>query len=156
MTNQITPCLWFENQAEEAANFYTTVFKNSKIENISYYGKEGFEIHGQKEGSLLALNFRINGQLFTALNGGPLFKFSESVSFQVFCETQEEIDYYWNKLTEGGQESQCGWLKDKYGLSWQIVPAILPELMSDPEKAGRVTNAFLQMKKFDIEKLMQA
>ena len=106
MTNQITPCLWFENQAEEAANFYTTVFKNSKIENISYYGKEGFEIHGQKEGSLLALNFRINGQLFTALNGGPLFKFSESVSFQVFCETQEEIDYYWNKLTEGGQESQ--------------------------------------------------
>lgn len=156
MTNQITPCLWFDSQAEEAARFYTSVFKNSKIENISYYGKEGFEIHGQKEGTVLTVNFRINGQPFTALNGGPLFKFNESVSFQVFCETQEEIDEYWSKLTEGGEESQCGWLKDKFGVSWQITPSILSELLSDPARAGRVTNAFMQMKKFDIEKLLQA
>jgi predicted 3-demethylubiquinone-9 3-methyltransferase (glyoxalase superfamily) len=156
MTNQITPCLWFENQAEEAAFFYTSVFKNSKIENISHYGKEGFEIHGQKEGTVLTVDFHINGQHFTALNGGPFFKFNESVSFQVFCETQEEIDFYWNRLTEGGQENQCGWLKDKFGLSWQIVPAILPELLRNPEKSERVTKAFMQMKKFDIEKLKQA
>lgn len=157
MTNQkITPCLWFENQAEEAANFYTSVFKNSKIESISRYGKEGFEIHGQKEGTVLTVNFQINGQPFTALNGGPVFKFSEAVSFQVFCETQEEIDHYWNELTHGGQEGQCGWLKDKFGLSWQVVPTILPKLLTDPAKAGRVTKAFLQMKKFDIEKLLQA
>lgn len=157
MTNQkITPCLWFENQAEEASNFYTSIFKNSKIESISRYGKEGFEMHGQKEGTVLTIGFQINGHPFTALNGGPVFKFNESISFQVFCETQEEIDYYWNKLTEGGEESQCGWLKDKFGVSWQIIPTILPKLMSDPSKAGRITNAFLQMKKFDIEKLMQA
>ncbi len=157
MTNQkITPCLWFDNQAEEAANFYTSIFKNSKIESISRYGKEGFEIHGQKEGTALTVGFQINGQSFTALNGGPVFKFNEAISFQVYCETQEEIDHYWNKLTVGGQESQCGWLKDKFGLSWQIVPSILPKLMSDPTKAGRVTKAFLQMKKFDIEKLIQA
>jgi predicted 3-demethylubiquinone-9 3-methyltransferase (glyoxalase superfamily) len=156
MTNQITPCLWFDNQAEEAANFYISVFKNSKIESISRYGKEGFEIHGQKEGTVMTIAFRINRQSFTALNGGPVFKFNEAVSFQVSCETQEEIDYYWSKLTDGGQESQCGWLKDKFGLSWQIVPTILPKLMSDPSRAGRVTKAFLQMKKIDIEKLMQA
>jgi len=156
MTHQITPCLWFDIQAEEAANFYTSVFKNSTIENIARYGKEGFEIHGQEEGTVLTVSFRINGQLFTALNGGPLFRFSEAISFQVYCETQEEIDGYWSKLTDEGQESQCGWLKDKYGISWQILPAILPELMSDPARAGRVTKAFLQMKKFDIEKLLQA
>jgi predicted 3-demethylubiquinone-9 3-methyltransferase (glyoxalase superfamily) len=156
MTNQIAPCLWFDNQAEEAAIFYTSIFKNSKIENISRYGKEGFEIHGQKESSVLTVGFKINGQSFTALNGGPVFKFNEAISFQVFCETQEEIDYYWSKLTDGGQESQCGWLKDKFGISWQIIPNILPELMSDPTRAGRVTKAFLQMKKFDIEKLKQA
>jgi predicted 3-demethylubiquinone-9 3-methyltransferase (glyoxalase superfamily) len=156
MTNQIAPCLWFDNQAEQAANFYTAVFKNAKIENISRYGKEGYEIHGQKEGTVLAVGFQLNGQSFTALNGGPVFKFNEAISFQVFCETQEEIDYYWRKLTDGGEESQCGWLKDKFGLSWQIIPAILPKLMSDPARAGRVTKAFLQMKKFDIEKLMQA
>ena len=157
MTDQkITPCLWFDNQAEEAANFYTSIFKNSKIGSISRYGKEGFEIHGQKEGTVMTIAFEINGQPFTALNGGPIFKFSEAVSFQVFCETQEEIDNYWNKLTAGGQESQCGWLKDKYGLSWQVVPSILSKLLSDPSKAGRVTKVFLQMKKFDIEKLMKA
>ncbi len=156
MTNQITPCLWFDNQAGEAANFYISVFKNSKIETISRYGKEGFEIHGQKEGTVLTVVFQINGQFFTALNGGPVFKFNEAISLQVFCETQEEIDYYWSKLTDGGQESQCGWLKDKFGLSWQIIPAILPKLMSDSKRAGRVTKAFLQMKKFDIESLKQA
>jgi predicted 3-demethylubiquinone-9 3-methyltransferase (glyoxalase superfamily) len=156
MENQITPCLWFANQAEEAAIFYTSIFKNSVIENISRYGKEGFEIHGQKEGTVMTVAFRINGQPFLALNGGPLFKFNESVSFQVFCETQDEIDYYWNKLTEGGEEAQCGWLKDKFGLSWQVIPTILSQLMSDPSRSGRVTAAFLQMKKFDIEKLKQA
>ena len=152
----ITPCLWFDTQAEDAAKLYTLIFPNSKIENISRFGKEGFEIHGMKEGTVMAVNFQINGQPFMALNGGPMFKFSEAVSFQVFCDTQEEIDFYWNKLTDGGEESQCGWLKDKFGLSWQVVPTVLSKLLSDPTKAGRVTNAFLQMKKFDIEKLMNA
>ena len=157
MANQITPCLWFDNQAEEAAQFYTSIFKNSKIETISRYGKEGFEFHGQKEGTAMTVAFQINGQSYTALNGGPIFKFTEAVSFQVYCDTQEEIDDYWNKLTSnGGEEVQCGWLKDKFGLSWQIIPSILPQLMSDPARAGRVTNAFMQMKKFNIEKLLQA
>lgn len=156
MTDQITPCLWFDNRAEEAADFYTSVFKNSRIESINRYGKEGFEIHGQKEGSVLTVVFRINGQSFTALNGGPVFKFNEAISLQVFCKTQEEIDYYWSRLTEGGEEGQCGWLKDKFGISWQIIPSVLPELMNDPARAGSVTRAFLQMKKFDIERLMQA
>jgi predicted 3-demethylubiquinone-9 3-methyltransferase (glyoxalase superfamily) len=156
MTNQISPCLWFENQAGEAANFYTAVFKNAKIENISLYGKEGFEIHGQKEGTVMTVSFRINGQSFMALNGGPVFKFNEAISFQVYGETQEEIDYYWEKLSAGGEEGQCGWLKDKFGVSWQIIPAVLPELLSDPARAGSVMKAFLQMKKFDIEKLVQA
>jgi len=156
MANQITPCLWFDNQAEEAANFYTSVFEDSKIESISYYGKEGFEIHGQKEGTVLTVVFHINGQTFTALNGGPDFRFNEAVSLQVFCETQEEIDYYWSNLTDGGEEGQCGWLKDKFGVSWQIIPSILPGLLCDPSKAGRVMNAFMQMKKFDIEKIRQA
>lgn len=156
MKNPITPCLWFENQAEEAARFYTSIFKNSKIDHISRYGKEGYEIHHQKEGTVMTVAFHINGQPFTALNGGPEFKFNEAVSFQVLCETQEEIDFYWNKLTEGGSEVQCGWLKDKFGLSWQIVPTVLSELLSDPARAGRVTNAFLKMKKFDIEKLKKA
>ena len=156
MNNQISPCLWFDNQAEEAALFYTSVFKNSKITAVSRYGKEGFEFHRQKEGTAMVVAFEINGQSFTALNGGPVFKFNEAVSFQVYCDSQEEIDYYWNKLTEGGEESSCGWLKDKYGLSWQVVPSILPQLMSDPARKGRVTNAFMQMKKFDIAKLEQA
>lgn len=155
MSHPITPCLWFDSQAEEAANFYISVFKNSGIDVVNRYGKEGFEIHGQKEGTVLTVSFHINGQSFTALNGGPLFTFNESVSFQVFCDTQEEIDDYWEKLTEGGQESQCGWLKDKFGVSWQIVPTILPELLRDPAQAGRVTQAFLKMKKFDIGKLLQ-
>ena len=157
MTKDITICLWFDNQAEEAANFYTTVFKDSKILSASRYGKEGFENHGQKEGTVMTISFNLNGQSFTALNGGPLFKFNESVSFQVFCEDQEEIDYYWENLTaNGGEEGQCGWLKDKYGVSWQIIPDNLSELMSDPSKKGRVTNAFMQMKKLDISKLLDA
>jgi predicted 3-demethylubiquinone-9 3-methyltransferase (glyoxalase superfamily) len=156
MTNQIAPCLWFDHQAEEAAHYYVSIFKNSKIEDISYYGKEGFEIHGKKEGTVLTVVFSINGQSFTALNGGPIFKFNESISLQVFCETQKEIDYYWSKLTDGGEEGQCGWLKDKYGLSWQIIPTMLPKLMSDPARSERVTRVLLQMKKFDIEKLKSA
>jgi predicted 3-demethylubiquinone-9 3-methyltransferase (glyoxalase superfamily) len=157
MTHQIIPCLWFDNKAEEAVNFYVSVFRNSKIENISRYGKEGFEIHGQPEGTVLTVDFEIYGQRFTALNGGPMFKFTEAISFQVFCDTQQEIDHYWNKLTEnGGEESYCGWLKDKYGISWQIVPAVLTDLMKDPEKSGRVTKTFLLMKKFDIEKILNA
>jgi predicted 3-demethylubiquinone-9 3-methyltransferase (glyoxalase superfamily) len=155
-TKQITPCLWFDWQAEDAAKFYTSIFKNSKIEQVSRYGKEGFEVHGQKEGTVLTVAFQINGQSFTALNGGPIFKFNEAVSFQVFCDTQEEIDYYWDSLTKGGEESQCGWLKDQFGVSWQIVPTILPQLMSDPSRANNVMAAFLKMKKFDIEKLKQA
>ena len=153
---KITPCLWFDDQAEAAARYYVSIFKNSKIESISHYTKEGFEIHGGKAGSVLTVSFELNGQPFTALNGGPIFKFSEAISFQVFCETQQEIDDYWTKLTENGEEGQCGWLKDKYGLSWQIVPTILPELMLDPIKAERVMKAFLQMTKFDIQKIMEA
>jgi predicted 3-demethylubiquinone-9 3-methyltransferase (glyoxalase superfamily) len=156
MTNQITICLWFDNQAEEAANFYTSVFKDSKIENVSRYGKEGFEIHGRKEGTAMTVGFRIKGQTFTALNGGPLFKFNEAISLQIFCETQAEIDYYWDNLTDGGEEGQCGWLKDKYGISWQVIPTILNELLSNPAKADKVTKSFLQMKKFDIEMLKRA
>jgi predicted 3-demethylubiquinone-9 3-methyltransferase (glyoxalase superfamily) len=153
---KITPCLWFDNQAEEAAKYYVSIFKNSKIGSISYYTKEGFEIHGGKAGSVLTVDFELNGQPFTAMNGGPIFKFTEAVSFQFFCETQEEIDHYWKKLAKNEEEGQCGWLKDKYGLSWQIVPTILPELMLDPIRAERVMKALLQMTKLDIQKLMEA
>lgn len=156
MHHQITPCLWFDNQAEDAARFYISIFKNSKLGVINRYGKKGYEFHGQEEGTVMTVSFTINGQDFVALNGGPVFKINEAVSFQIFCDNQEEIDFYWEKLTEGGEEVQCGWLKDKFGVSWQVVPAILPELMSDPSRAGRVTNAYMQMKKFDIEKLLNA
>ncbi len=156
MTNKIIPCLWFDNRAEEAVNFYTSVFKDSKIGETSYYGKEGFEIHHHEEGTVMVIEFEINGQSLTALNGGPEFKFNESMSLQVFCDSQEEIDYYWEKLTsDGGEESYCGWLKDKYGLSWQIVPSILSELMRDPAKSGKLMNAFMEMRKLDLNKLMQ-
>ncbi len=158
-TQKMAICLWFDKQAEEAAQFYTSVFKNSEIGKISRYGKAGFEFHKMPEGTAMVVNFKLNGMDFNALNGGPLFKFNESISIVVSCETQEEIDYYWDSLTSnGGQESQCGWLKDKYGVSWQIVPANLSALLtgSDPEKSQRVTRAFMQMKKFDIEKLKQA
>jgi predicted 3-demethylubiquinone-9 3-methyltransferase (glyoxalase superfamily) len=155
---KITPCLWFDSEAEEAAKLYTSIFKNSKIGRISRYGEAGKEIHGREAGSVMTVEFELNGQKFLALNGGPIFKFNEAVSFTVNCESQEEVDYYWEKLSEGGEEGPCGWLKDKYGLSWQIVPAVLGELMSgsDREKSERVMGAMLQMKKLDIEKLESA
>lgn len=154
---KMTICLWFDNQGEEAANFYTSIFKNSSIGNISRYGKEGFEFHGMPEGTALVVSFKLNDMNFSALNGGPRFKFNESMSIVVSCDTQEEIDHYWNSLTaDGGQESMCGWLKDKYGISWQIIPSILGNLMSDSSKASRVTMAFMQMKKMNIETLINA
>ena len=157
MKNQtITPCLWFDHQAEEAANLYTSIFKNSRIGQISRYGKEGFEIHRKKAGTVMVVSFQLDGQNFTALNGGPQFKFTEAISLQITCDTQKEIDHYWSKLSEGGIEGACGWLKDKYGVSWQVVPSILPKLLGDPEKSERVTKAFLQMKKFDINSLLNA
>ena len=150
----ITPFLWFDANAEGAMNFYTSIFKNSEIISVSRYG-EGSP--GQP-GTVMTATFRLNGQTFMALNGGPYFKFTEAISFFVNCETQEEVDELWEKLSEGGEEGQCGWLKDKFGLSWQIVPTALGELMGDPdpEKSKRVTEAMLQMHKIDIEKLKQA
>lgn len=159
-TQKITPCLWFDNQAEEAVKFYTGIFRNSRILNISRYGEAGREVHGKPTGSVMTIAFELDGQAFTALNGGPTFKFNEAISFQVDCETREEVDYYWEKLSEGGDEKaqQCGWLKDKFGASWQIIPSILPKMMSDPdrEKSGRVMEAMLRMKKIDIDELTRA
>src|SRR5882724_10311604 len=156
----ITPCLWFDNQAEEAARYYTGIFKNSKIGRISRYTEAGHEVHGRPAGTVMTVEFELNGQPFTALNGGPLFKFNEATSFQIMCRTQEEVDHYWNKLSEGGdkQAQVCGWLKDKYGLSWQVVPTVLAEMMTDPdtEKSGRAMEAMLQMKKLDIAELKRA
>lgn len=152
-TNKIVPCLAFNNQAEEAATFYVSVFRNSKIIRKSYYT---FEANGLKPGSILTVDFQINGQPFMAVNGGPHFTFTDGLSLMVYCDTQDEIDSYWSKLTEGGQAVQCGWLTDKYGVSWQIVPSILPKLMSDPAKADRVMKVLMPMVKLDIEKLKQA
>jgi predicted 3-demethylubiquinone-9 3-methyltransferase (glyoxalase superfamily) len=160
IVQKISPCLWFDHQAEEAAKFYVSIFKNSGIGTVTRYGTEGFEIHGRPAGSVLTVTFRLEGQEFTALNGGPHFKFTEAISFVVRCETQAEVDYYWDKLREGGDEKaqQCGWLKDKYGLSWQIVPAALFEMISDTdtEKSDRVMKALLQMKKLDLAALRRA
>ncbi len=157
---KIIPCLWFDSQAEEAAKFYVSVFERSRITGLTHYGKEGQEVHGGKPGSVLTVAFELDGEPLTALNGGPLFKFNEAISLQVMCETQEEIDRYWSMLSAGGDEKaqQCGWLKDKYGLSWQIVPAVLPDLIGDrdPAKADRVMKALLRMKKLDIKALKQA
>ena len=157
---KITPFLWFDNNAEEAVKFYASIFKNSKIGKISRYGKEGYEIHGKPEGTVLTVEFELNGQTFTALNGGPTFKFNEAISFQVHCKSQKEVDYYWDKLSKGGDEKaqQCGWLKDKYGLSWQIVPTVLGKMLNDKdaEKSKRVMHALLQMRKLDIKRLQQA
>jgi predicted 3-demethylubiquinone-9 3-methyltransferase (glyoxalase superfamily) len=155
---QITPCLWFDTQAEEAAKFYASVFKNSKIGKISRYGKEGFEVHGKKAGTVMTVEFEIEGQKFLALNGGPHFKFNEAVSFQVPCETQEEIDYFWSTLAKDGEEGHCGWLKDKFGLSWQVFPRALPEMLTDgnSETAQRVMRSMLQMRKIDLAALKQA
>jgi predicted 3-demethylubiquinone-9 3-methyltransferase (glyoxalase superfamily) len=157
---KITPCLWFDDQAEEAAEFYTAIFSNSKVLNISRYGEAGQEIHGKPAGTVMTVAFELDGQGFTALNGGPMFKFNEAISFQVSCETQQEVDYYWGKLSEGGEEKaqQCGWLKDKYRVSWQIVPDILIKMLndSDSQKSQRVMEAMLGMKKIEIDRLRRA
>jgi predicted 3-demethylubiquinone-9 3-methyltransferase (glyoxalase superfamily) len=159
-TQPIIPCLWFDTQAEEAARFYASIFKDSKIGTISRYTEAGYEIHRRPAGSVLTVEFELNGQPFTALNGGPQFKFNEAISFQIMCETQEEVDHYWNKLGAGGdpRSQQCGWLKDKFGLSWQVVPKVLIEMVNDPdrEKANRAMEAMLKMKKLDISELERA
>jgi predicted 3-demethylubiquinone-9 3-methyltransferase (glyoxalase superfamily) len=160
MTQKITPCLWFDDQGEKAANFYVSIFPNSKITSISRYGEAGREFHGKEPGTAMTVAFELGGEQFTALNGGPMFQFNEAISFQVHCETQAEVDHYWEKLSEGGDEKaqQCGWLKDKFGVSWQIVPRVLPELLKDkdPQKSQRVMQALLQMKKLDIAALKRA
>jgi predicted 3-demethylubiquinone-9 3-methyltransferase (glyoxalase superfamily) len=155
---KITPFLWFDDNAEEAAKFYTSIFKNSKVGKISRYGKEGYDIHRRPAGTVMTIEFEIEGQQFIALNGGPQFKFTEAVSFSVDCKTQEEVDRLWEKLTEDGEEGSCGWLKDKYGLSWQINPTVLGEMLADKDrkKAGRVMEAMLKMKKIDIKALRKA
>jgi predicted 3-demethylubiquinone-9 3-methyltransferase (glyoxalase superfamily) len=156
MIQKITPFLWFDNKAEEAANFYVSLFPNSKVEAASHYSNEGANVSGMPKGSVMVVTFELDGQKFMALNGGPHFKFTEAVSFLVNCETQEEVDRLWDKLSEGGQKDRCGWLKDRYGLSWQIVPTVLNKLLSDPAKASRVMKAILQMDKLDIAKLEAA
>jgi predicted 3-demethylubiquinone-9 3-methyltransferase (glyoxalase superfamily) len=156
---KITPCLWFDTQAEDAATFYVGIFKNSRIGSVSHFPDAGKEIHGKDAGSVMVVEFEIEDQIFTALNGGPQFKFDEAVSFQVMCDTQDEVDYYWSKLTaDGGAEGSSGWLKDKFKLSWQVVPSIVPQLMTsgDPEKSARVMNAFMKMKKLDIATIQRA
>jgi len=152
---KINPCLWFDTEAEDAAKFYCSIFKNSKMGKVSRYVDEGQEIHGKPAGSVMAVEFELEGQKFAALNGGPHFKFDEAISFQIGCESQDEIDYFWKALSAGGSEGPCGWLKDKFGLSWQVVPTVLYEMLLDPdrEKVKRVTHAFLHMKKFDIAEL---
>jgi len=154
----LMPCLWFDTQAEAAANHYVSIFPKSKLGKITRYGKEGKEIHGKPAGSVLTVEFEIEGVKFLALNGGPQFKFDEAVSFQVLCETQPDIDYFWSKLAEGGEEGPCGWLKDKFGLSWQVVPTVLPEMLQDPNagRADRAMKAMLQMRKLDIAALQRA
>ena len=156
---KITPFLWFDNQAEEAVKFYTSIFKDSKIGKITRYGEAGEKVAGRPSGSVMTIEFEVEGQKFTALNGGPQFKFNESISFVVNCGTQEEVDYFWEKLTaNGGEESQCGWLKDKFGVSWQIVPTVLIDMLHDKDsrKSEHVMQAMLQMQKIDIKKLKAA
>jgi predicted 3-demethylubiquinone-9 3-methyltransferase (glyoxalase superfamily) len=155
---KISPCLWFDSQAEPAAKFYVSIFDDAGIDAVAYYGKEGFEQHRRKQGTVMTVAFHLAGQSFLGLNGGPIFKFSEAISMQVTCETQAEIDYFWKKLGRGGEEGPCGWLKDKFGLSWQITPAFLPAMMTDPdmEKRDRVMRAFLGMKKLDIATIRRA
>jgi predicted 3-demethylubiquinone-9 3-methyltransferase (glyoxalase superfamily) len=158
--NKIAPCLWFDTQAEEAARFYTSIFKNSKVGTILRYGKAGYEIHKRPEGSVMTVSFTLEGQEFTALNGGPIFKFNEAVSFEVRCKDQAEIDYYWDKLGQGGDPKAqvCGWLKDKFGLSWQIVSADWADMLAKatPAESERLMTAMLQMKKFDVAALKRA
>ena len=158
--NKITTCLWFDGKAEEAANHYVSIFKNSRVSSINRYTGAGQEVHGQPAGRVLTAEFELNGHSFVALNGGPHFKFNEAVSFQVMCADQEEVDYYWEKLGEEGDESkrQCGWIADKYGLSWQVVPIILPKLLGGPdkEKSDRAMTEMMKMKKLDIKMLQEA
>ncbi|CAJ61014.1 MULTISPECIES: VOC family protein [Frankia] len=152
--SSITPCLWFDDQGEQAAEFYTSIFPNSKITNIARYGPGGM----RPEGTAMTVQFELDGREYVALNGGPAFTFTEAISLQVFCGSQAEVDEYWARLTDGGEESQCGWLKDRYGLSWQIVPTALGELLGDPDpdRARRATEAMLRMKKIDIAELRRA
>ena len=159
ITQEMNICLWFNNQAEEAARFYTSIFQDAEMGPISRFGKEGFEYHGQPAGTAMTVGFRLNQMKFIALNGGPKFKFNEAVSIVVYCTTQQEIDHYWTNLTAaGGEESPCGWLKDKYSVSWQITPAFLPAYLTDKDlaKKNRVEEAAFKMKKFEIEKLKNA
>ena len=157
---KITPCLWFDGQGEEAARFYTSIFPNSRIAGDSRYSEAGKEIHRRPPGSVMVVEFELDGQKFTALNGGPQFRFNEAISLQVTCDTQKEVDYYWDKLSAGGdpKAQQCGWLKDKFGLSWQVVPTAVTTLLSDPDKAksDRVMTAVMKMKKLDIAELQRA
>ncbi len=157
---RISPCLWFDGQAEEAVALYTSIFKNSRVGTITRYGEAGREIHGMSPGTVMTVAFELDGQSFTALNGGPMFKFTEAISFVVNCANQKEVDYYWEKLSAGGDPTaqQCGWLKDKYGVSWQVVPTILIEMISDSDagRSRRVMEAMLQMKKLDIARLERA
>ncbi|NUR56675.1 MAG: VOC family protein [Acidobacteria bacterium] len=159
-TQRIAPCLWFDSQAEEAAAFYTGIFRNSRIVEITRYGEAGREIHGRPPGSVMTVAFELDGQMFTALNGGPVFTFNEAISLQVYCDTQDEIDDYWNRLGAGGdpKAQQCGWLKDRFGVSWQIVPKMLSELLKDPHsaKSQRAMTAMLAMKKLDIAAMQRA
>jgi predicted 3-demethylubiquinone-9 3-methyltransferase (glyoxalase superfamily) len=160
LTRRIAPCLWFDDTAEEAAQFYISVFRNSRIVSISRYTTAGQEIHHRPPGSVMVVAFELDGQPFSALNGGPVFTFNEAVSLQVYCDTQDEIDYYWNKLSAGGDlgAQQCGWLKDQYGVSWQVIPSMLPDLLKNHESpaAERVMGAILRMKKIDIAELQRA
>jgi predicted 3-demethylubiquinone-9 3-methyltransferase (glyoxalase superfamily) len=155
---KITPCLWFDDQAEEAANFYVSIFPNSKIENVTHYAEEVSKVAGRPKGSVMTVAFKLNGQDFLGLNGGPIFKFTEAISLMVDCDTQQELDVFWQKLSHDSSAEQCGWLKDKYGVSWQIVPAIMSEMMKDkdPQKTARLMSAMLGMKKLDIEGLKKA
>jgi predicted 3-demethylubiquinone-9 3-methyltransferase (glyoxalase superfamily) len=155
---KISPCLWFDDQAEEAAKFYVSIFKNSKMGNISHYDEASAKASGRPKGSVLVVTFTLNGQEFMGLNGGPVFKFSEAISFVVNCESQEEVDTMWKKLSKGGQEGPCGWLKDKFGVSWQVTPTILDKMLRDKDaaKSQRVMQAMLQMKKIDIASLQRA
>jgi predicted 3-demethylubiquinone-9 3-methyltransferase (glyoxalase superfamily) len=157
ITQKISPFLWFDSEAEQAAQFYTGIFKNSRIVSVSRYGKAGFETHRRPEGTAMTVLFELEGQQFSALNGGPIFKFNESISFMVSCNDQKEIDYYWEKLGAGGdpKAQQCGWLKDKFGLSWQITPSMMPEFFTGPN-SGRAMEVMLKMKKLDIAKLREA
>jgi len=160
LSQRIAPCLWFDDQAEDAAKFYVSIFKNSKIVSVARYGKVGQEVHHRPPGSVMTVAFELDGQPFTALNGGPVFTFNEAISLQVMCDSQTEVDYYWDALSKGGdfRAQQCGWLKDKYGLSWQIVPKVLPEMLKDHEsaRAQRAMDATLHMKKLDIAALERA